>query len=324
MKHELPKTLVGHGIAVFIDARGVTETPAKELTEPFGDCKIAVIGAIDFYNPVTGAFTATIERGVPAQLSGNQLKVSGSLGTLHGAPIPPGTFATHVTATSTIDGYTENPVATVYLGAPVADGSKAYHEAQVTDSLFAPATDGKVITVIEAYAAGFLGAWSLSDNPRYYTFLDPVILDKVYLDYGMNTGLIGSTDRVTILDDGTIEALAQFCESMEDVDSKSVPDGIELLEARNLGRFSELMDGVDTLGAFMHEGDPVVTHNDMVYLVDKLLADVDAVEKDLPAIRENLKVLKGKLELSPNYDPDILREICELRSTCTGDCNCPE
>lgn len=324
MKHELPKTLVGHGIAVFIDARGVAETPAKELTEPFGDCKIAVIGAIDFYNPVTGAFTATIERGVPAQLSGNQLKISGSLGTLHGAPIPPGTFATHVTATSAIDGYMENPAATVYLGSPVADGSKAYHEARVTDSLFAPATDGKVITVVEAYAAGFLGAWSLSDNPRYYTFLDPAILDKVYLDYRLNTGLIGSADRVTILDEGTIEALDQFLESMEEMDSKSIPDGIQLLEPQNLGMFSELMDEVDTLGAFMHEGDPVATHNDMVYLVDKLLADVDAIEKDLPAIRKNLKVLKGKLELSPNYDPDTLWEIHELRSTCTGDCNCFE
>lgn len=324
MKHELPKTLVGHGIAVFISARGVTETPAKELTEPSGDCKIAVIGAIDFYNPVTGAFTATIERGAPAQLSGNQLKVSGSLGTLHGAPIPPGTFATHVTATSTIDGYTENPVATVYLGAPVGDGGMAYHEARIPDSLFAPVTDGKVIWVIEAYATGFLGAWSLSDNPRYYAFLGPVILDKVYLDYRMNTGLIGSTDRVTILDEGTIEALDQFLESMEGVDSKPIPNGIQLLEPQNLGRFSELMDEVDTLGAFMHEGDPVVTHNDMIYLVNKLLTDVDAIEKDLPAIRENLKVLKGQLELSPNYDPDILREICELRSTCTGDCNCPE
>ena len=324
MKHELPKTLVGHGIAVFIDARGVGETPPKELVAPFGDCKIAVMGAIDFYNPVTGAFTATIECGVPAQLSGNQLKISGSLGTLHGAPIPPGTFATHVTATSTIDGYTENPAATVYLGAPVGDGGKAYHEARIPDSLFAPVTDGKVIWVIEAYATGFLGAWSLSYNPRYYAFLDPAILDKICLDYRLNMGLVGSTDRVTILDDGTIEALAQFCESMEDVDTESVPNGIQLLEARNLGKFSELMDEVDTLGAFMHEGDPVVTHNDMVYLVDKLLADVDAIERDLPAIRENLKVLKGKLELSPNYDPDTLWEIHELRSTCTGDCNCFE
>ncbi len=324
MKHELPKALVGHGIAVFIDARGVAETPAKELTEPFGDCKIAVIGAIDFYNPVTGAFTATIERGVPAQLSGNQLKISGSLGTLHGAPIPPGTFATHVTATSTIDGYMENPVATVYLGAPVGDGGMAYHEARIPDSLFAPVTDGKVIWVIEAYATGFLGAWSLSYNPRYYAFLDPAILDKICLDYRLNMGLVGSTDRVTILDEGTIDALDQFLESMEEVDSKSIPNGIQLLEPRNLGRFSELMDEVDTLGAFMHEGDPVVTHNDMIYLVNKLLTDVDAIEKDLPAIRENLKVLKGQLELSPNYDPDILREIRELRSTCTGDCNCFE
>lgn len=324
MKRELPKTLVGHGIAVFIDARGVAETPVKELTEPFGDCKIAVIGSIGSYNPVTGAFTATLKRGVPAQLPGNKVEVSGSLGTLHGAPIPPGTFATHVTATSTIDGHVENPAATVYLGAPVGDGGKAYHEARVIDSLFAPNTGGKVVTVIEAYAAGFLGAWSLSDNPRYYTFLDPAILDKVYLDYRLNTGLIGSTDRVTILDDGTVEALAQFCESMEDVDTESVPNGIQLLEPRNLGRFSELMDEVDSLGAFMYEGDPVVTHNDMVYLVDKLLADVDAIEKDLPAIRKNLKVLKGKLELSPNYDPDILKEIHELRSICTGDCNCPE
>lgn len=324
MERKLPKTLVGHGIAAFIDARGVGETPSEELVAPFGDCKIAVMGAIDFYNPVTGAFTATIERGVPAQLSGNQLKISGSLGTLHGAPIPPGTFATHVTATSTIDGYMENPAATVYLGAPVGDGGKAYHEARVANSLFAPVTDGKVLLVIEAYTAGFLGAWSLSDNPRYYTFLDPTILDKIYLDYRLNTGLIGSTDRVTILDDGTIEALAQFCESMEDVDSRSIPDGIQLLEPQNLGRFSELMDSVDTLGAFMHEGNPIVTHNDMVHLVDKLLADVDAIEKDLPAIRENLKVLKGQLELSPNYDPDILREICELRSTCTGVCNCFE
>lgn len=322
MKHELPKTLVGHGIAAFIDARGVAETPAKELTEPFGDCKIAVIGSVESYNPVTGAFTATLKRGVPAQLSGNKVEVSGSLGTLHGAPIPPGTFATHVTATSTIDGYMENPAATVYLGAPVDTGSNAYHEARVADSLFAPATDGKVLLVIEAYAAGFLGAWSLSDNPRYYAFLDPVTLDKVYLDYRMNTGLIGSTDRVTILDEGTIEALDQFLESMEEVDSKPIPNGIQLLEPQNLGRFSELMDEVDALGAFMYEGDPIVTHNDMIYLVNKLLTDVDAIEKDLPAIRENLKVLKGQLELSPNYDPDILREINELRSTCTGDCSC--
>lgn len=111
---------------------------------------------------------------------------------------------------------------------------------------------------------------------------------------------------------------------MEDVDTQSIPDGIQLLEPQNLGRFSEPMDTVDTLGAFMHEGDPVVTHNDMVYLVDKLLADVDAIERDLPAIRENLKVLKGKLELSPNYDLDTLRENRELRSTSTGDCNCFE
>ena len=324
MERKLPKTLVGHGIAVFIDARGVTETPAKELPEPFGDCKIAVIGAIDFYNPVTGAFTATIERGVPAQLSGNQLKVSGSLGTLHGAPISPGTFATHVTATSTIDRYAENPAATVYLGAPVDTDSNAYHEARAFDSLFAPNTGGKVVTVIEAYTAGFLGAWSLSDNPRYYAFLDPVILDKVYLDYSLNTGLTGSTDQVTILDEGTIDALEQFIESMEDVDSKSIPDGIQLLAPQNLGRLSELMDEVDTLGAFMREGNPIVTHNDMIYLVDKLLTDVDAIEKDLPAIRENLKVLKGKLELSPNYDLDTLNEIRELRSPCEGDCSCFE
>lgn len=324
MKHVLPKTLVGHGIAVFIDARGVTETPAKELPEPFGDCKIAVIGAIDFYNPVTGAFTATIERGVPAQLSGNQLKISGSLGTLHGAPIPPDTFATHVTATSTIDGYVENPVATIYLGAPVDTDSNAYHEARAFDSLFAPNTGGKVLLVIEAYAAGFLGAWSLSDNPRYYAFLDPVILDKVYLDYSLNTGLTGSTDQVTILDEGTVEALDQFLESMEEVGSKSIPNGIQLLEPQNLGMFSELMDEVDSLGAFMREGNPIVTHNDMIYLVDKLLTDVDAIEKDLPAIRENLKVLKGKLELSPNYDLDTLNEIRELRSPCEGDCSCFE
>lgn len=324
MKHELPKTLVGHGIAVFISARGVTETPAKELTEPSGDCKIAVIGAIDFYNPVTGAFTATIERGAPAQLSGNQLKVSGSLGTLHGAPIPPGTFATHVTATSTIDGYVENPVATIYLGAPVDTDSNAYHEARAFDSLFAPNTGGKVLLVIEAYAAGFLGAWSLSDNPRYYAFLDPVILDKVYLDYSLNTGLTGSTDQVTILDEGTAEALDQFLESMEEVGSKSIPNGIQLLEPQNLGMFSELMDEVDSLGAFMREGNPIVTHNDMIYLVDKLLTDVDAIEKDLPAIRENLKVLKRKLELSPNYDLDTLNEIRELRSPCEGDCSCFE
>lgn len=324
MERKLPKTLVGHGIATFIDARGVTETPAKELTEPFGDCKIAVIGAIDFYNPVTGAFTATIERGVPAQLSGNQLKVSGSLGTLHGAPIPPGTFATHVTATSTIDGYVENPVATIYLGAPVDTDSNAYHEARAFDSLFTPNTGGKVLLVIEAYAAGFLGAWSLSDNPRYYAFLDPVILDKVYLDYSLNTGLTGSTDQVTILDEGTVEALDQFLESMEEVGSKSIPNGIQLLEPQNLGMFSELMDEVDSLGAFMREGNPIVTHNDMIYLVDKLLTDVDAIEKDLPAIRENLKVLKGKLELSPNYDLDTLNEIRELRSPCEGDCSCFE
>lgn len=324
MERKLPKTLVGHGIATFIDARGVTETPAKELTEPFGDCKIAVIGAIDFYNPVTGAFTATIERGVPAQLSGNQLKVSGSLGTLHGAPIPPGTFATHVTATSTIDGYVENPVATIYLGAPVDTDSNAYHEARAFDSLFAPNTGGKVLLVIEAYAAGFLGAWSLSDNPRYYAFLDPVILDKVYLDYSLNTGLTGSTDQVTILDEGTAEALDQFLESMEEVGSKSIPNGIQLLEPQNLGMFSELMDEVDSLGAFMREGNPIVTHNDMIYLVDKLLTDVDAIEKDLPAIRENLKVLKRKLELSPNYDLDTLNEIRELRSPCEGDCSCFE
>lgn len=322
MKHELPKTLVGHGIAVFIGARGVAETPAKELKEPFGNCKIAVIGSIESYNPVTGAFTATLKRGVPAQLSGNKVEVSGSLGTLHGAPIPPGTFATHVTATSTIDGYVENPATTVYLGAPVGDGGKAYHEARVADSLFAPATDGKVLWVIEAYAVGFLGAWSLSDNPRYYAFLDPVILDKVYLDYSLNTGLVGSTDQVTILDEGTIDALAEFEEAMSTVDTRSVPAGIQILEARNLGRFLEFMNTADALGTFMSDTDPVLTHNDIIYLVDKLLNETDAIEKDLPIIRKNLADLKARLEHSPRYAPEVLREIREWRSTHTGDCTC--
>lgn len=323
MERKLPKTLIGHGIAVFIDARGVGETPPEELVVPFGDCKIAVMGAIDFYNPVTGAFTATIERGVPAQLSGNQLKVSGSLDTLHGAPIPPGTFATHVVTTSTIDGYVENPVATVYLGAPVADGGDAYHEARVGDSFFAPYPLCEPLEVVESYTAGFLGSWSQYDTSMYRVFLDFAILDKIYSDHKVNTGHIGMIDKVTILDSGTINALARFNTSMESIGTKSVPYGIHLLDSQSLGSFSELMDEVDTLGAFMHEGAPVVTHNDMVYLVDKLLADADAIEKDLPAIRKNLKVLKGKLELSPNYDPDTLREICELRSTCAGDCSCP-
>lgn len=322
MKHELPKTLVGHGIAAFIDARGVAETPPEELVAPFGDCKIAVIGAIDSYNPVTGAFTATLKRGVPAQLPGNEVEVLGSLGTLHGAPIPPGTFATHVTATSTIDGYVENPAATVYLGAPVGDGGKAYHEARVADSLFAPATDGKVLWVIEAYAVGFLGAWSLSDNPRYYAFLDPVILDKVYLDYSLNTGLVGSTDQVTILDEGTIDALAEFEEAMSTVDTRSVPAGVQILEARNLGRFLEFMNTADALGTFMSDTDPVLTHNDIIYLVDKLLNETDAIEKDLPIIRKNLADLKARLEHSPRYAPEVLREIREWRSTHTGDCTC--
>ena len=322
MKHELPKTLVGHGIAVFIDARGVAKTPAKDLAEPFGGCKIVVMGAIDFYNPVTGAFTATLKRGVPAQLSGNKVEVSGSLGTLHGAPIPPGTFATHVTATSIIDGHVENPAATVHLGAPVGDGGKVHHEARVADSLFAPNTGDKVITVIEAYEGGFLGGWSLSDNPRYYTFLDPAILDKIYLDYRLNTGLIGSTDRVTILDSETIDALAEFEEAMSTVDTRSIPAGIEILEARNLGRFPEFMNTVDTLGVFMSETDPALTHNDLVYLVDKLLNETDTIEKDLPTIRKNLADLKAHLERSPRYDPEVLREIREWRSTHTGDCNC--
>lgn len=322
MKHELPKTLVGHGIAVFIDARGVAETPAKELTEPFGDCKIAVIGSIESYNPVTGAFTATLKRGVPAQFSDNKVEVSGSLGTLHGAPIPPGTFATHVTATSSIDGHVENPVATVYLGTPVGDGGKAYHDARISDSLFAPVTDGKVLLVIEAYAAGFLGAWSLSDNPRYYTFLDPVTLDKIYLEYKLNTGNVGDIDWVTILDNDTIDALAEFEEAMSTVDTRSVPAGIQILEARNLGRFPEFMNTVDALGAFRSETDPVLTHNDMVYLVDKLLNETDTIEKDLPTIRKNLADLKAHLERSPRYDPEILQEIREWRSTHTGDCTC--
>lgn len=322
MKHELPKTLVGHGIAVFIDARGVGETPPEELVAPFGNCKIAVIGSIESYNPVTGAFTATLKRGVPAQLSDNKVEVSGSLGTLHGAPIPPGTFATHVTATSTIDGYIENPAATVYLGAPVGDGGKAYHDARISDSLFAPITDGKVLLVIEAYVAGFLGAWSLSDNPRYYTFLDPVTLDKIYLEYKLNTGNVGDIDWVTILDNDTTDALAEFEEAMSTVDTRSVPDGVQILEARNLGRFPEFMNTVDALGAFRSETDPVLTHNDMIYLVDKLLNETDTIEKDLPIIRKNLADLKEHLERSPSYDPEILQEIREWRSTHTGDCNC--
>lgn len=324
MERKLPKTLVGHGIALFIDARGVGETPPEELVAPFGACKIAVIGAIDFYNPVTGAFTATIERGVPAQLSGNVLKVSGSLGTLHGAPIPPGTFATHVTATSTIDGHTENPAATVYLGAPVEPGGKAYHEARVGNSFFAPYPLCEPLEVVESYTAGFLGSWSQYNTSMYRAFLDFAILDKIYSDYKVDTGHIGMIDKVTILDNETINALARFNTSMESIGTKSIPYGIHFLDSQSLGSFSELMDEVDTLGAFMREGDLVVTHNDMVYLVDKLLANIDTIERDLPAIRENLKVLKGKLELSPNYNLDTLREIHELRSTCTGDCNCPE
>lgn len=162
----------------------------------------------------------------------------------------------------------------------------------------------------------------MSYNPRYYAFLDPVTLDKIHLGYKVNTGLIGCTDRVTILDDETIDALAQFEEAMSCVDTRSIPAGIQILEARNLGRFSEFMNMVDTLGAFMGESDPALMHNDLVYLVDKLLNETDTIEKDLPTIRKNLTDLKAHLERSPNYNPEILQEIHEWRSTHTGDCNC--
>ena len=120
MARKTPKTLVGHGIAVLLKNRQIaTEEDAPTFAPWVEGLYTLAIGDIETYSGVTGAFTATLTACVPGNWAGNTFTVTGSLETLVGAPLEPGTRATHITGTHTLTGEIEIPTYAFYLGTPV-------------------------------------------------------------------------------------------------------------------------------------------------------------------------------------------------------------
>ena len=157
MSRKTPKTLVGHGIALLLkDRNTATVDGTPTLNGWVKGCYTLAMGTIETFNGVTGAFTATLTVGVPGNQEGNTFAVTGSLEALTGAPLEPGTRATHTSGTHTLTGETEIPAYACYIGSPVlTDTDPAWHEILPGDIVFTPGNKNP-LTATQVFKAGVI------------------------------------------------------------------------------------------------------------------------------------------------------------------------
>lgn len=317
MARKTPKTLVGHGIAVLLKNREITNTEDTPTFEPWveGHYTLA-IGDIETYSGVTGAFTATLTTCVPGNSVGNTFAVAGSLETLVGAPLEPGTRATHITGTHSLTGEVEIPAYAFYLGAPVhTDSDPAWHEILPGETLF---TSGSpcVFTAKQVYKAGVV---ALTHYGEPYPFIDGAISDtmleavqekhgnRLYAKYG-HIGVFGNTFAC---DAATGEALDEFAETNQSHLVRPLSFGLEWLAPWNLA--DTCIGGY--IDIYMLESllTEVPTKSIQVsalsILTEQTLEAAQKLEKELPALQERLETLHRKLKASPLYSEEAVEEM---------------
>lgn len=318
MSHKTPKTLVRHGIALLLKDRNIaTVGGTPTLTDWSKGHYSLAIGAIETFNGVTGAFTATLTVGVPGNPEGNTFAVSGSLEALTGAPLEPGTRATHTSGTHTLTGETEIPAYACYLGNPVySESDPAWHEVLPGDTLFTPGASHS-LTATHVYKAGVI---AVQPNGEPYAFIDGVISHDMHNAIrGENApcytryGHVGAWGDTVTFDAGTGEAIAQFAKALPYHPVRALEYGLTALEPRNLADICNggFIDAV-MLETLLPNVSPKEVHaTALTILTENTLKALDDTERELAGIRERLEALHRSLREFELYSKEVAQEITD-------------
>ena len=316
MSRKTPKTLVGHGIALLLKDRNIgTVDGTPTLTDWRKGRYTLAMGTIETFNGVTGAFTATLTVGVPGNQEGNTFAVTGSLEALTGAPLEPGTRATHTSGTHTLTGELEIPAYACYVGAPVlTDADPAWHEILPGDIVFTPGNKNP-LTASHVFKAGIIAT---QPNGEPYLLIDGGIsanMLEVVSDAGSSLwaryGHTGSWGDAVACDAPTGEALTQFAKALPSYPLRTLSYGLDALEPSHI---SDICNGGLVSTTILEVELPHVSTKQiqvtaLATLVDLTLKAAVEAERELVDIRKQLETLHRSLRESKLYSEEVAQEI---------------
>lgn len=316
MSRKTPKTLVGHGIALLLKDRDIATVDGAPMLSGWVKGRYALaMGTIETFNGVTGAFTATLTVGVPGSEGGNTFAVAGSLEALTGAPLEPGTRATHTSGTHTLTGEMEIPTYACYIGAPVVtEADPAWHEILPGDTVFTPGNKNPLMAT-QVFKAGVIAT---QPNGEPYLLLDGGIsanMLEVVSDAGSSLwaryGHTGSWGDAVACDAPTGEALTQFAKALPSYPIRTLSYGLDALE---LSSISDICNGGLVSTTILEVELPHVSTKQIQVTALATLAEMTlkaAVEagQEQAGIRERLEALHHSLRESELYSKDVAQEI---------------
>lgn len=318
MSRKTPKTLVGHGIALLLKDRNIgTVDGTPTLTDWRKGRYTLAMGTIETFNGVTGAFTATLTVGVPGNQEGNTFAVAGSLEALTGAPLEPGTRATHTSGTHTLTGEMEIPTYACYIGAPVVtEADPAWHEILPGDTVFTPGNKNPLMAT-QVFKAGVIAT---QPNGEPYLLLDGGIsanMLEVVSDAGSSLwaryGHTGSWGDAVACDAPTGEALTQFAKVLPSYPIRTLSYGLDALEPSHI---SDICNGGLVSTTILEVELPHVSTKQIQVTALATLADLTLkaaveAERELAGIRERLEALHRSLRESELYNTEVAQELVD-------------
>lgn len=316
MSRKTPKTLVGHGIALLLKDRNISTVDGIPTLTDWSKGRYALaMGTIETFNGVTGAFTATLTVGVPGSQEGNTFAVTGSLEALTGAPLEPGTRATHTSGTHTLTGETEIPAYACYIGSPVfTDADPAWHEILPGDIIFTPGGKNP-LTASHVFKVGVIAT---EPNGEPYLLIDGGIsaniletVSDVKSSFWTRYGHTGSWGDTVACDATTGGALVQFAKSLPSRPISTLNYGLDALE---LSHVSDICHGgfVSTTileTEFPHASTKQIQVTALATLAEMTLKAAVEAESELVGIREQLEALHHSLRESELYSEDVAQEL---------------
>lgn len=316
MSRKTPKTLVGHGIALLLKDRDIATVDGAPMLSGWIKGRYALaMGTIETFNGVTGAFTATLTVGVPGNQEGNTFAVAGSLEALTGAPLEPGTRATHTSGTHTLTGEMEIPTYACYIGAPVVtEADPAWHEILPGDTVFTPGNKNPLMAT-QVFKAGVIAT---QPNGEPYLLLDGGIsanMLEVVSDAGSSLwaryGHTGSWGDAVACDAPTGEALTQFAKALPSYPIRTLSYGLDALEPSHI---SDICNGGLVSTTILEVELPHVSTKQIQVTALATLADLTLkaaveAERELAGIREQLEVLHRSLRASKLYSEEVAQKI---------------
>lgn len=316
MSRKTPKTLVGHGIALLLKDRNIgTVDGTPTLTDWRKGRYALAMGTIETFDGVTGAFTATLTVGVPGNQEGNTFAVTGSLEALTGAPLEPGTRATHTSGTHTLTSETEIPAYACYIGTPVlADTDPAWHEILPGDIMFTPGGKNP-LTASHVFKAGVIATQT---NGEPYLLIDGGIsaniletVSDVKSSFWTKYGHTGSWGDTVTCDATTGEALTRFAKNLPSHPINTLNYGLDALELSHISGICHggLISTTILEVELPHVSTKQIQVTALATLAEMTLKAAVEAERELAGIREQLEVLHRSLRASKLYSEEVAQKI---------------